>query len=240
MLKSQYLKIESDEPSMIHHINDLNELEFVDTTDYTQTEDTSNNSKQNSFTTGASQNKRHKSVFYQIKIEKKFMKCPRFYFYCGDKLLFSAKQKINQVFIAEGKDIHINDKKTKNIAIITQNSDGYNFLNVNDQVIKIYYLRTSPSQFKKLFSLRLSFMNYDELVHWSPKILRRPEQLCGQYNRKPIKSKKNILLQNKARHITFIVRKMDKQLYEAECNNTLAPIIAFSIAISEIIGPFMV
>ena len=67
-----------------------------------------------------------------------------------------------------------------------------------------------------------------------------PEQLCGKYNRKPIKSKKNIILQNKSRHTTFIVRKMDKLIYEAECNPTLSPIIAFSLAISEIIGPFLV
>lgn len=56
---------------------------------------------------------KNKSVVYKIKIEKSFMKCTRFLFYQKENLLFSAKQKIHQIFIADGNDIHIDDKKSK-------------------------------------------------------------------------------------------------------------------------------
>lgn len=83
-------------------------------------------------------------------------------------------------------------------------------------------------------------MHCDNLIFWKPKIIENKEQLYGLYNKIPIKSKKNIILQNKHRHKAFIVRKMNKNLSEAEYNSSISPVIAFSIALSQIVGPFCV
>lgn len=232
-----FLKIESIEPAIIHHVDNLDALEFDDNYDSTQTDVNDNNKRIND---DIGIMKKEKSVFYQIKIEKELTKCRRFLFYRGEEVLFAAKQKINQVFICDGKEIHINDKKTKKRAIITQNTEGYNIASIDDQIIRINYYRTNPSQFKKYFSLKLSFINNDIFHHWTPKVLKKPEQLYGSYNHHPIKSKKNIILQNKEKHTTLIVRKMSKKLYEVECHSSISPIIVFSIAISQIIGPYLV
>ena len=128
-----FLRVELIEPALIHHVDNINDLEFDES--YTQTEDTNNNEKNNNNFIFKSV----RSVYYQIKIETSFMKCRRFYFYRGETLLFSAKQKIHQIFIADGSEIHIDDRKTKKRAIITQNNDGYNIVNSDDQTFKIIY-----------------------------------------------------------------------------------------------------
>ncbi|KAK8881512.1 hypothetical protein M9Y10_004249 [Tritrichomonas musculus] len=233
-----FLEIEQIEQKEHHQIVNFNDLEFDESYEYTQTEDTNNNNYKNNKSDETVYTKKNKSVLYQIKIERLFMKCRRFLFFSGEKILFTAKQKIHQIFIGDGNEIHINDKSKQKRAIITQSTDGFNMVNADDQSIKIIYCRTSPNQFKKKFSLYFDFMHCNSMVHWKPKPFENEEKLKGSYNRQPIHSKKNIILQNKAKHTTFILRKMNKQLYEAECHSTISPIIVFSIALSEIVGPF--
>ena len=43
-------------------------------------------------------------------VHQKF-KCPIFKFVSDNKVIFSAKQKYNELYIAEGADIHIKNKK---------------------------------------------------------------------------------------------------------------------------------
>lgn len=60
-------------------------------------------------------------------------------------------------------------KNQKKRAINTQDSDGYNIVNTENQIITINYLRTHPNLFKKMFSLQLSFMHCDNLIFGSLK-----------------------------------------------------------------------
>ncbi|KAK8836508.1 hypothetical protein M9Y10_037768 [Tritrichomonas musculus] len=235
--QGQYLLIESEEQALIHDVNDLNELEFDDSYEYTQHEDTSSFIKNNN-NENIKQKKSH-SVVYQIKIENPLMKCRRFLFTIDNKVIYTAKQKDHQIFIGEGNEVHINENKMKRSATITQSREGYNIVSTEDQQFKINYLRTNPNEFKKSFSMKLTFMHNGLMIYWCPKIPTKYEKIYGEYQRQPIQSKKNILLQNKARHTTFIVRKMDKKIFEAECHSTFSPLIAFSIALSQIVGPFM-
>ena len=47
----------------------------------------------------------------------------------------------------------------------------------------------------------------------------------------------NIIIQDKKP--TFIVRKMSQNIYEIECSPALDPLIAFSIGLSDIVGPYL-
>lgn len=62
--------------------------------------------------------------------------------------------------------------------------------------------------------------------------------LGGAYHHAVIQSAKNLVLQNENHHLTYIVRKVDRNLYEIECNQALDPLIAFTIGLSDIVGPF--
>ena len=60
----------------------------------------------------------------------------------------------------------------------------------------------------------------------------------GDYQNVPMIQSRNIVLQNEEVLTNFIVRKMDLNLYEIECNQILDPLIAFTIGLSDIVGPF--
>lgn len=236
--KKDYLKIEPEESSFIHQRFNLSDFDFDYSYQDSQIKDEESMVAEEEDDIARSH--RENSICYQIKIEKPLMKCRRFLFYSDDRLLFSAKQKINQIFIAEGKNIHINDKQIKKKATITQNRRGYNVIRTEEQDIKIKYLRTNPNDFKKSFSLKISFLHGNSLVSWIPKFLKNNEKLNGSFNHHPLHSKKNIILQNRSKNTTFIIRKMSKNGYEAECHSSLSPLIAFSIAISQIVGPYLI
>lgn len=58
-------------------------------------------------------------------------------------------------------------------------------------------------------------------------------------NHTPMKSKKNIVVQNDNGLLTFIVRKMYYEKYEIECLPAVDPLIAFIIGLSDIAGPYL-
>lgn len=55
-------------------------------------------------------------------------------------------------------------------------------------------------------------------MNWKPRQPKRLASFKGGYNHISMISNKNIILQNYANHPTFIVRKMEKKTFKAECN----------------------
>ena len=231
----KYLAIESDKSIFEHHSIDFNELEFDDDIELT---DSKLDEKQVIIkkVLGSNAKKNVKLACYQIIInKKKMMKCRRFYFLKGNKVLYMAKQKMNEIFIGEGDNFHIHERKFENSASILQNGEGYNIINTDDQEFKVIYV---PIGSKKQYSLRTSFIHNGSKLDWSPKEVVNLNNLNGQYNHAPMPSKKNIILKNKSGHPTFLVKKVAKKTYEIECYPTLSPLVIFSLGISEIVGPY--
>lgn len=233
--EERYLVIESGNDTLIHHVN-LNELEFEDDCVLPQSR-LDPKSKSSSvpnihyFPPESSSKDESHSLIYQIQIDNPLMKCRRFYCLRKGRVLYMAKQKNNDIFIGEGSDFHIHEKKFDNSAKISQNSEGYNIVNTDDQEFKIVYV---PFGSKKQYSLKTSFVNRGKRVAWIPSF---SNNFNGESNHVPIQSKKNILLKNKAGHPTFIVRRMSKICFEVECHSSLNPLIVFSLGISQIVGP---
>lgn len=176
--------------------------------------------------------KKSRSICYQIKTDNPIMKCQRFYLMKENQIIFMAKQKNDDIFIGEGDEVHLSEKKINKPVKIKRNCKGYNVVNTNDQEFLIKYLKYGEKT-----KVCLSFHHDGEVNHWNPKHSKSKESIKGEYNHKPIKSKKNMVLQNERNHSTFILRKMAKKTYEIECHRAVNPVIAFSIAISQIIGP---
>ena len=94
-------------------------------------------------------------------------------------------------------------------------------------------------------SIQIDFKNNGKDVSWSPKPPKYDAvndhyilNIHGELHHTPLVSKKNIVLQNKKGNPTFIVRKMDTDHYEVECSALLDPLNAFTIGLSDIIGPY--
>lgn len=176
--------------------------------------------------------KKSRSICYQIKTDSPNMKCQRIYLMKENQIIFMAKQKNNDIFIGEGDEFHLSEQKINKPVKIKRNCKGYNVVNTNDQEFLIKYLKYGEKT-----KVCLSFHHDGEENHWNPKHSKSKESIKGEYNHKPLKSKKNMVLQNERNHSTFILRKIAKKTYEIECHRAVNPVIAFSIAISQIIGP---
>ncbi|KAK8880817.1 hypothetical protein M9Y10_003509 [Tritrichomonas musculus] len=180
------------------------------------------------------QNKKHRSVCYQIKADNPFMKSHRFYLMKDDKIIYMAKRKYDDIYIGEGDEVHIKDKHKENehSAQIKRDNRGFNIVKTNDQEFKIKFIR-----FGEKNSMKVSFEHKGQKCNWSP--LQAKDAACfnGEYDHVPAQSNKNIILQNARNHPTFILRKMSKNCFEAECHQNINPVIAFALAISEISGP---
>ena len=173
-------------------------------------------------------------------------KLNKFYLLDGDKIIESAKQKDDVVMIARGDKVHISiyfniSKDTNNrIGEIVHNSSTENTIYVSDQKFTLNYTKLEQSHGT---AVSLKFLFKGESMTWFPldEILFLKHnvntKLMGEYDHCPFKSKKNMILQNPEHHLTFILRKMDQFTFEAECSPFLDPTIAFSIAISQILGP---
>lgn len=232
----QYLIIESDEEKEnIHHIN-LNELEFDDSCQFNQPaeneDDSKNNNNNNSTETEKKTKPRLHSACYQITGDNRFMKCPRFYLIKDGQIIYMAKMKENEIFVGEGMKFHISENKIENTARIVRNYQNYNVVNTDDQEFKVKFL-----QYGTKHSVNVTFSHKGTQLTWRPKQPKSSASYNGEYNHAPIPSKKNIILQNKSNHPTFILRKMNKKQFEVECHPGVNPLIAFSIALSQIIGP---
>ena len=225
----QYLQLESnDEISPIHHA-DLNELEFDESSESEKEHpDTQSETSEKSI-----KNKEHITACYQIIEDAQLLKLHRFYLMKDNKIIYMAKIKNNSILIGEGDDFHIRDNKYVNTAKITRYRNGYNIVSTNDQEFKIEYLYWSDGS----YSLKVSFNHQVNQLNWRPKKTKKLTRFKGGYNHVPIQSKKNTILQNSSNLSTFIVRRMSKKLFEAECNQAVNPLIVFAIALSQIVGP---
>lgn len=172
-------------------------------------------------------------VVYKIQVLSQLMKCNRYFFSLNEKILFTAKKKSNEIYIGQGNNIHINSNENESCARIMQ-CNGYNTVYTSNQEFKVSYI---PFGVRKQFSLETSFSNDGKTLNWSPKEI--DQNLYGQYNRIPVPSKKNMLLKNQAGSPTFIVRKMQDEVFEVECLSIVNPLIAFTLGLSQIIGPFI-
>ena len=170
------------------------------------------------------------SAIYKIQVLHPPMKCCRYFFSKEGKILFTAKKKANEIYIGQGNDIHI--KNNEECGRIMQ-CNGYNIADVDGQEIKITYI---PFGVRKQYSIETSFAHEGKTLLWSPREI--DVNLYGEHNHAPIPSKKNMLLKNQNGSPTFIVRKMENDVFECECVSTVNSLIAFSIALSQIVGPF--
>ncbi|KAK8836581.1 hypothetical protein M9Y10_037515 [Tritrichomonas musculus] len=170
---------------------------------------------------------------YQIIENIPFAKLTRFYFLKDCSILYTAKYKKNHFYIGSGDCFHIHEKRVENCAQITCDKDNYNKVVREDQEFAICFVGYSGG-----YSIDVSFENNGEKLHWEPKEVKEDAEFDGEYKHSPIHTDRNIILQDSKMKNCLIIRKMSKEVIEAECNPDVNPIIIFAIAISQIIGPF--
>ena len=95
-------------------------------------------------------------------------------------------------------------------------------------------------------SIEVSFPLKNKQINWSPKTPKYDPMtnkyylnFHGHSGHIPIKSSRNIVLANILVHTTFIVRKIGYYVYEKECLPVVDPLIAFTIGLSDIMGPYL-
>ena len=181
-----------------------------------------------------------KPLVYSLLIELPLLKCPLFRFLYNEKTLFTAKKRDNEVFIAKGDEVHIS-KKEDHVAYIKQNeASKNNTVSINNMKFTVNY-----KFFREAFWIDASFPFKNGIEHLTPvkpkydkKNKKYIFDLSGAYHHKSIDSIRNVVLQSGNGNKNFIVRKVLKYTFEIECDQELDPLIAFTIAISEIIGPY--
>lgn len=206
---------------------DLSDLEFDD--DYEQ-----NEPKSKTETITKTSTKNH-SICYQIKAENPIMKCHRFYLLKDDKVIYMAKQKYDEIYIGKENNCHMKTNKHLNDAKIKRDCRGYNVINVPDQEFKVRF-----EKFGEKFLIKTTFDHKRGKQIWRPKQDNFQKLIKGEYNHEAMKSRRNLVLQNERNNPTFILRKMKRKVYEAECSQEADPIVVFAIALSQIIGPIAV
>lgn len=230
MSGNQYLFLEPiEEKPLIHHL-DMDELEFEDSTEC-PTPELSQSNNTNSESQNQNQKQQIHSVCYQITEDIPLLKRTRFYFSKGNHILYMAKPKKNDIYIGEGTNLHISDNKFENSAKISRTNENC-VVNTDDQEFKITFIKSRES-----YSLATSFVNKGVKHIWKPKDPKSSTEFNGEYNHIPMSSKKNIILQNSNNRPTLIIRKMSNKVIEVECHPNVNPIIIFSIALSQILGP---
>lgn len=186
--------------------------------------------------------KKKNSVIYSVQVVKHIFRNTIFNFFKGNRILYIAKQHFNEVFIVEGCEINLRNKNHHVGHIVQDGAHKFNTINAFDTKFELKYV---DSEIPDQLSISVSFPSHNQIISWMPKSLKYSLDkdhyhlnYHGQYDRKAIMSKKNLILKNDAGHPTFIVRQMDKNLYEFECNHNIDPLIAFIIGLSDIIGPY--
>ena len=245
-----YMFIEC-ENHVIHHA-DLEDLEFDDFEDEDENENENKNdeNKDNNKTNESVKDekkteetpKKVKSVIYLVRAENHSVKCPVFRFCLDGKILYTAKQKDNNIFIGQGNNVHINSDTSNHVGHIFQDSNSVNFIRLNDQQYKLKYVASGKPDHT---SLSVTFPYKERQITWTPKTPKYNAiknkyylNFHGEYHHRPIRSRKNIVLQNPNGHTTFIVRKMADNVYELEALPLINPLVIFTIGLSDIVGPF--
>lgn len=224
--------------NMIHHAGDLEDLSFSDDEgDSPKIESNQPNTNSNIKT------EKIKSIIYEIVCQHRPMALTDYLFVSLGQPMFIAKKKENIIYIGKGSEVHISKPET-HIAQVIQNNDNTNIIHFQSQKID-FAVNFVGSGKPNHLSIQTSFTNSNnKKVNWSPKTPQFDAQnnryylnYNGEYHHSPINSKKNIVLQNERGKTTFIVRKMGMYNYEVECMPLVDPLIAFIIALSDVIGP---
>ncbi|KAK8898236.1 hypothetical protein M9Y10_000514 [Tritrichomonas musculus] len=234
---NHYLILESEKSIVEPHQIDFDELEFDDSYENIPNEkdNNKNNNLNNSQVQKQPEQKKSRSVCYQITSDNKFMKCPRLYLMKDGKVLYMAKLKNDEIYIGEGENFHINENKIENCAKITRKCEDYNIISTDEQEFKVQYVRFTDGR----YSIKTIFSHQGHKLSWRPARPKTQAGYNGDHNHIARPSKKNIILQNPRNHPTFIFRKMSKKTYEVECHPALNPLVVFSIAASQLVGPVL-
>ena len=189
---------------------------------------------------GLKETKKKNSVIYRVQIEKRAFKTPIYKCFLDNQMLYSAAQKRNEIFI---KDSNYNNKSKNYIGhIIQKEANRSNRIKIRDIAFNLNYISSADPNH---YQIDVSFPANNKVVSWFPKPPKYDmgnenyyRNFHGEYHRRAVRSPKNIALQNDAGHPAFIVRKMGKNLYEFECNHNVDPLIAFSVGLSSVVGPY--
>lgn len=185
-----------------------------------------------------------KSTLYTIHVDHHLMKHRHFTCVKNSQVVLSAKQKKKIIVIGAGPFVHLHHHQAPGncISKIVQSNGWYNTVENSEQTFVIRY---TPGFKSKQNLMNVSFLFKGTLFSWiseDPNCQNTAnlynQKLVGVYHRVPLKSKKNVILRNSNSDTTFIMRKMDKGTFEAECHPDLPETIAFAIAISGIVGPY--
>ena len=224
--------IDHEDDSVVTKLSDDNENENATST----TNTTENQNGQPS-----SDTKAHSQI-YTVLVEHPFLSLTQYKCRHEGNIVFSAKKQDDNVYIAEGSNIHINSNVDNHIAHIYLDNDKTNKIFLKDQQILLKFVNSGRPNH---LSINVSFKNNNKDVNWAPKMPkynavtdRYSLNFHGEHHHTPISSKKNIVLQNLKGNPTFIVRKMDTDHFEFECSPQLDPLIGFTICLSDIIGPY--
>ncbi|KAK8837768.1 hypothetical protein M9Y10_036306 [Tritrichomonas musculus] len=235
------MNINNSNNSNINQTNNNNNNYDIQTFDNTNNMAICQNDKKEIKGTKSSECSNMKSVIYLIRYMHHGFKCPTFVFCQDRQILYTAKLKENNIFIAQGNEVHIKDKD-KHVAHIFRTDNNTNNIILKNFEFGLEYVNSGQPHHR---SVQVSFPFKDSQLNWSPKEPKYNASdnkyylnFKGEYNHKPVKSSKNIVLQNSDGHATFIVRKMDFFLFEAECLPVIDPLIVFTIALSDIVGPY--
>ena len=160
-------------------------------------------------------------------------------------ILYTAKQKENDIIIGEGSFVHMNHHKENHVGHIVQESNHrINQIKLKGQ--KPFTVKYVDSIKENHLSLEVTFYDGSKKMTWTPKAPHFNTEtnrfcldLSGMWNRSSIKSKRNIVLQNLDGNISFIVRKVDQNVFKIEANPKYDPLLMFAIGISEIVGPYI-
>lgn len=228
-----------------HHFIDMNSLEFDDDEDDVVNEQTNTKEKVDPNITDdlaekvTNTSKLHSKV-YQIKITQQKLKLPVYQFMNNNEILFAAKHKNNITVIGKGNNVHLKtDSANHECRIITEN--GINSVYCANQKFRVSFVYLTTA---KTFSMDIVFVLDGNQRHWKPMKPRLDEAtknyvlpLRGEYNHPCLKSSKNTALVNDRDELCLIMRQVSEDTFEAECNPSVPPIIIFSIAMCQIIGP---
>ena len=253
--RQAYLIIEGQKNAMDTD-SDLSDTDLKDIDDskfhgnyYQMNENKNNNSAEkiiNSKKASPTKDKHHKpkkaktNVLYTIKLPNHVIKCPTFKFYRNGQILFSAKQKDNDIFFAEGEEVHVSQKET-HLAHINQHMMT-NTIYTKMSRFNLKYVKTG-----RRYSIEAYFPLDDKMTlfgtrkpKYDPKKEKQSINYNGEYHHKPLPSARNIILEDKDGKAAFITRKMSDTTYEVECLPTVEPLVAFCLGVSDIVGPFCV
>lgn len=183
---------------------------------------------------------KYSTIIYEIHVDRRKMKCPKYRMARNGETLFSAKKKGLEVIIGKGPEIHIKSSKENHCAKIVQEQSS-NTIIADGQKISLKYVKFHDS---KSTSMNVSFNHNGQTLSWTAKEPKKNAKtgkyslnLTGLHRHKPIQSNKNSAMVNSQGKIMFITRKMGENFFEVECLPKLSPTIVFCFGLSSIIGP---